>query len=410
MSSAKIVMRKNKSKDGSYPMTIRIIKDRRTSYIYLGHNLKSNQWDPIERLVKKSHPNSGRLNNLFTKRLTEANDKLLDMEGQRTDTSSTAIRRSIQSNKHATFFKQADIYLDNLKKHGKFNRRSSDKPRVERFREFLEGGDITFSEINPSLLKRFKAYLKGTRTTLKGTKAITDRTVVNHLVVIRTIFNQAIAANIVDHKYYPFGKGKIVIKFPDSIKMGLVAEEVKAIEDLKLKAGSSVNHARNVWLFSFYFAGMRVSDVLRLKWTDFQDDRMYYSMGKNDKAGSLKMPGKALKILKQYERDNPVHNLVFPDLETLPNLDDQYAVQQRINQKVKKINEGLVDIGKEIKTDKKLTMHIARHTFGNISGEKIPIQMLQKLYRHSSITTTIGYQANFIHKDADEALDAVIGF
>ncbi len=36
--------------------------------------------------------------------------------------------------------------------------------------------------------------------------------------------------------------------------------------------------------------------------------------------------------------------------------------------------------------------------------------MLQKLYRHTSITTTIGYQANFIHKDKDEALAAVIGF
>ena len=58
--------------------------------------------------------------------------------------------------------------------------------------------------------------------------------------------------------------------------------------------------------------------------------------------------------------------------------------------------------------EKNLTMHIARHTFGNISGEKIPVQMLQKLYRHSSITTTIGYQANFLYKDADDALDDVV--
>lgn len=35
--------------------------------------------------------------------------------------------------------------------------------------------------------------------------------------------------------------------------------------------------------------------------------------------------------------------------------------------------------------------------------------MLQKLYRHTSITTTINYQANFMFKDADDALDAVIG-
>ncbi len=55
-------------------------------------------------------------------------------------------------------------------------------------------------------------------------------------------------------------------------------------------------------------------------------------------------------------------------------------------------------------------MHIARHTFGNISVGKIPIQILQKLYGHSSITTTMGYQANFIHKEADKALDAVLSF
>lgn len=53
-------------------------------------------------------------------------------------------------------------------------------------------------------------------------------------------------------------------------------------------------------------------------------------------------------------------------------------------------------------------MHISRHTFGNLSGDEIPLQMLQKLYRHTSITTTINYQSSFIYKDADEALDRVI--
>lgn len=55
-------------------------------------------------------------------------------------------------------------------------------------------------------------------------------------------------------------------------------------------------------------------------------------------------------------------------------------------------------------------MHIARHSFGNISGDKIPIQMLQKLYRHSSVTTTILYQSNFMQKDTDAALEKVLNF
>lgn len=51
-----------------------------------------------------------------------------------------------------------------------------------------------------------------------------------------------------------------------------------------------------------------------------------------------------------------------------------------------------------------------RKSFGNIAGDKVSPQMLQKLYWHTSINTTIGYQGNFIHKDADDALDSVLDF
>jgi len=59
---------------------------------------------------------------------------------------------------------------------------------------------------------------------------------------------------------------------------------------------------------------------------------------------------------------------------------------------------------------KRVSPHDSRHAFGNIAGDQISIQKLQQLYRHSHITTTVNYQASFMHKDADEALDAVIDF
>lgn len=65
-------------------------------------------------------------------------------------------------------------------------------------------------------------------------------------------------------------------------------------------------------------------------------------------------------------------------------------------------------IAEQMELDKPLTMHIARHTFGSMSGDRIPIQMLQKLYRHSDISTTINYQKAFTNKDADDALEAVL--
>jgi integrase len=184
--------------------------------------------------------------------------------------------------------------LHNLKETGKYNRYTADKPRVSHFKDFLNGSDIAFSDITISLLEQFKVYLK---SVLK----IGDRTIMNHLVVVRSVFSQAMKAGIVDVRFYPFGAGKIQIKFPDSLKIGLSPEEVKAIEQADLPIGSNAHHARNLWLFSFYLAGMRVSDVFRLKWSDIHGDRLHYSMGKNAKGGSLKVPEKVLEILSQYE-------------------------------------------------------------------------------------------------------------
>jgi integrase/recombinase XerD len=53
-------------------------------------------------------------------------------------------------------------------------------------------------------------------------------------------------------------------------------------------------------------------------------------------------------------------------------------------------------------------MHISRHSFAQISEDKIPTNVLQRLYRHSDIKTTMGYQAHFIHKTTDDALESVI--
>lgn len=92
------------------------------------------------------------------------------------------------------------------------------------------------------------------------------------------------------------------------------------------------------------------------------------------------------------------------------NLKDPKDVLAKTKTANKKFNKYLERIAEKAKIDKKLKMHIARHTFGNISGDKIPIQTLQRLYRHSSITTTINYQSNFIHKNFDEALDNIVNY
>ena len=159
-------------------------------------------------------------------------------------------------------------------------------------------------------------------------------------------------------------------------------------------------NAVNVWLISFYFAGIRTADVLQLKWSDLVDDRLHYRMDKNSKLVSLKIPEKAKKLFDIYRKLDTHNNLIFPYLGNT-DLKNKEEVSVRTQSVTRNLNRALKRASIQVGIKKNMSMHIARQSFGNISGDKIPMQMLQKLYRHSSVTTTIRYQANFIHKDAD---------
>jgi integrase/recombinase XerD len=402
----KIVLRKRANSDGTRPLILQVIKDKQRSTIALGYSLKASDWDKKKQEVKSSYPNSVRLNKLILKKKLEAIGGALDLEADHGEASSMAIIKKLKRKDGSDFITQAEAYLDRLKQAGKYNQYTADKPRVAHFKEFLNDKRMRFPDITPAVLEEFKIHLADRETPLS------ERSIVNHLVVIRSVFSQAIKDGFTDKRFYPFGADKIRIKFPESNKIGLTVEEVKRLERAKLSAGSFQRHACNLWLISFYAAGMRISDVLRLKWSDIHNGRLHYVMGKNAKGGSVKLNEKAIAILEKYRKDKTsLNDFIFPDLKVVEDLSDKFLVQRRIAFTVSRIDKFLQTyVAPAAQIDKKLTMHIARHTFGNISGDKIPLQMLQKLYRHTSITTTIGYQANFIHKDADEAIEAVVGF
>ena len=120
---------------------------------------------------------------------------------------------------------------------------------------------------------------------------MSEITAVNHWVFVRSIFSRAIKNGFADAKNYPFGRGKIVIKLTETKKIGLSIEDIQKLEQVDLKYPVQ-NPVRNFWLFSFYMGGMRGSDVLRLRWSDFENGRLYYTMGKNSKTVNFKVPEK----------------------------------------------------------------------------------------------------------------------
>ncbi|AVR46480.1 recombinase [Christiangramia fulva] len=401
MSSISATLRKKSNKSGEFPIAIRITRNRRTTYLYTGQYIEKLYWDERRSRVKKSHPNALRLNHLILSKLHEANEKLLENESIKRKLSVGKLKEAIRRENNSDFKSMAAIYLNNIKSRKKINQYKTEKNRVEQFLNFA-GNGIEFHEIDVPLLKSFASYLQFKKHRAK-------RTVVNFMICIRAIYNLALSANKADRNDYPFGKGKYQIKIPEAKKIGLTVEELRKLENAT-GLNEANRHTLNVWLLSFYFAGVRITDIIQLKWTDLKDGRLYYRMKKNDKLVSLQIPIKAQEILESYKKVRSEESeLVFPELRGV-DLTDDILVRIRIKTITRNFNRQLGRIAKQLEIDKKLTMHIARHSFGNISGDKIPIQMLQKLYRHSSVTTTMMYQSNFMTQETDKALNSVLNF
>ncbi|MEQ8925749.1 MAG: site-specific integrase [Fulvivirga sp.] len=312
------------------------------------------------------------------------------------------IKNEIQrAGKSVSFFELGAERIKEYEEKGTFAVSQAESSQLKNIKNFHGSKDLSFKQITVSFIEKFTHYSK---TVLKHSKRSTD----NHLILLRTLFNRAIKEGIVDEKYYPFGKKKIKIKIGSGNKIGLTKEEVLKIEHLVLEPETNLWHSRNVWLFSFYFAGIRISDVIEMKRSDFKDERIYYIMNKNEKPVSLKIPEKAKAILKLYiNRKN--RGFLFHYLNEA-NLDDKRDIFRKIRNATSLLNDNLKKIANLADIDKNLSNHIARHTFGNIAGDSIHPLMLQKLYRHFDLKTTLNYQANFINKEADEALDSVVDF
>jgi len=428
MATAKIVTWSRKDKNGNFPIGIKVSQNGIPAYLFEGNNLASrDHWDATKQQVKKAHPQATRLTNFLIKRLAEINGKILDFETAKQHCTAEDILNAVRGKQEKlapqvlpvpevklAFFKDvADNYLKEQRGLGNYDVFTADRSKLKRFYEFA-GERVTFPEITVEFLRKFTLFMRMDRNrNRKEHKPLSDRTITNHLLLVRTLYNRAITAGLTDNSTYPFGgRDKICIKFGKSEKIGLTGDEINLLKNHQFSAEQqNLHHSRNIWLVCFYFAGMRITDALLLKWSDFQNGRFYYVMSKNGEPGSLPIPQAVTTILELYKGKSKGHDLVFPALSELENLDDRFELRRKIGSVTKMMGDDMKEIMNLLTINKNASPHRARHSFAQRAEEKeIHPKVLQKMYRHESITTTMQYQSNFSHKKADEALEAVIDF
>lgn len=397
MVSTKIIYRTDKTNaSGEHPVYIRIIKDRRPKYISLNIYLKPEQWDEENRQVKK-HPNAQRLNKYISTKFLEAQGVALDMVTAEKQILPEQIKEQIMGKAPESFLKYAKGYLNELDNANKISSYRKNKAIIGKIEEFTGGNDLLFDHITVSWLKAYEQHLK----TKYGNKT---NTIHSNFRCIRRIINAAIFEDSIKEDKNPFKRFKLT--YEQVKKNYLTDEELMLVELAPLQKNSLKDHHRNMFVFSAYAGGLRISDILLLKWKHFETDRIVMQTKKTSSVVSIKLPDKALDILKIYQGPNvKPFDFIFPILKNDIDYTSPKKLYNAISSATAFTNDDLKDIAKIIGLEKHISFHSARHTFATRALMKgMRIEYVSKLMGHSSIQVTQIY-AKIVSTELDKAME-----
>ena len=398
MPSVSIIYRKDKeNKKGESPIHLRIIKDRKISYISTGILLPEDMWDSKNNKVKSKHKNSARFNSFITNKFAELQDQVFEHETVSKSTTTRQLRDKVYGKKALLFFPFADESVETYKSEGKISTHVTVKGTIQTFKDYVNSESLMFQDITPEFLGKYERYLR-------GTIKIKTNTIHKHFRFIRKLFNDALRLDAIDYSHNPFPKYKL--KLEKTSRQFLNEDELKAIEDVKTIAGERMDMHKKMFIFASYTGGLRISDVLKLRWKNFDGTHINISIHKTKSQLSVKLPNKAIQIINEYHSDKLKQtDFIFPMLDNDADFNDPQISYNQISSATAYVNKNLKLLAKKAEVEKPLSFHISRHTWATRALRKgMSIDKVSKLMGHAQLRETQIY-AKIVNEELDKAMD-----
>ena len=411
---------------GRYPVMLRITRNRQTRRVKTELEVKKSDWNQKAKGYKHfrdSFDNAKVYNDMLLDILQTYKDTYKELKEEGAASSENIIQRVKSGEISDSFLQYAKDRTKELEDMGAIRNWKRYTGFCNKFESFLNEHnktDITFAEITPSFLSKFDLFLHGLKNERCKEQNLHQNTIEAIFNIMKAILNRAIQ---IDGKFKieqnPFLKFKYTgVK---TTKEKLNEKELDAIESIELPEGTLIWHCRNYFMFSFYCAGIRVGDLIQLRWCNITDEgRLFYQMGKNHKERNFALVPEAIQILRYYHKDGvKPEDYIFPildgkaswmkyvsqaDKDRMPS-DMKKAMFRIIGSKTALINKELSKITKLAGIEKKVSFHISRHSFASAAKARgLDNLAVKELLAHSSLSVTEKYMGDFDTAKTDSAL------
>lgn len=367
-----------KSKDGTYPIVIRIIDKEKIYYHGIGYRVKEDQFKDGQ--VKK-HEHAILINSVINAKLNQARNYIAESK----------IRSKPIVFEHIFLHNQSFSFIEYLQHRAKqyFDKgQVSMDFKVRRYAKELSKcfGELYFDQINQDHLRTLESYL------IKNGNAANTRA--KKFSWLRMFYDNAVT----DGKatgINPFKSYRIALEPVKKEKLTLA--NIKALEEIELNDGP-INDARNLFLFSYYCKGQRFETCVTLLLEDIRGDRIFFRSNKGKKYLSVLVHSKLRRLLDQYKSHT---QFLFPFIKVIET--DPLKYRSQIGTQNFIVNRNLKKLAELCHIKIPMSMHIARHSVAfHLKQKSVEIGAIKDILGQSNTRTTEIYLQSL----DDEALDS----
>lgn len=402
--SLKIVLKKTKLSDGTYPINLRVTINRRSKFYKTPYSTAPKFWNAKVGEFTSKFANFLQANRILSTLKQDASkvlDLMIEQEKEFTLEVFDSLLRpeKVEIVKFVAFFQNR---IEQFKEAGQVSSASSYNDSLKALKRFKPGViKYEFTQIDYSFLVAFEADLRS--------RGCTNGGIGIYMRNIRAIYNSAIKSKIASLENYPF-RDYVISKLKSTkIKKALTKEELQLLLDYDFSENTEGAKVLYTYLFSFFCRGMNFTDIAELKWDDINSNRFSYIRNKTGVAINVKIPeNKDLDTILNYFRIyRPFDtDYIFSILDKDIRLYTKEELRARKSSVRDYYNKQLDIIAKECGIKTKITFYTARHTFATLSLKKgVNLYMLKQAFGHQSIKTTEAYVEDFNRDELDQAFE-----
>ena len=296
-----------------------------------------------------------------------------------------------------------NLLIAEMKKSGKLGNLSVYKYSRDSLLKFTRNIlDIPFADIDTNWLKKYENWLDN--------KECKDTTKSQLFRTLRSVFNKAIEQGIVKQDCYPFNRYKLTKFDLKTQKRAISKEDIQKILALNLLGQSNyLDLARDMFLFSYFEAGINFTDIALITLADISEGRIQYIRKKTGKAINAPLCDITNNIISKYITESHSNtDYIFPILNRDVHK-TELQKRNRIHKCLGHINLRLKEIGKMIGLKTPLTTYVARHTFATVLKRSgVNIAIISESLGHSDLATTQIYLDSFENSQIDEAMQHLL--